>query len=71
LPKAEDFGFLNEMKKHQEISAVPVVVLTDLFEEDDIKRGLEAGAVEYLVREKFTFAEVIDKINEVLKTVKK
>jgi two-component system, OmpR family, alkaline phosphatase synthesis response regulator PhoP len=70
LPKAEDFGFIKEIKKHQEIVATPVVVLTDLFSEEDIKSGSSAGAVEYLVRSNFTFAEVIDKIKEVIEKQK-
>jgi two-component system, OmpR family, alkaline phosphatase synthesis response regulator PhoP len=68
LPKAEDFWFIKEMKKHQEISAIPVIILTDLFEEGDIDRGMKAGASEYLIRQNFTFAEVVGKIKEVLKT---
>lgn len=64
LPKAEDFWFIKEAKKHQEISAMPVIILTDLFEEEDVKNGMKAGASEYLIRKNFTFAEVIDKIKK-------
>lgn len=64
LPKAEDFWFIKEAKKHQEISDIPVIILTDLFEEDDINRGMRAGASEYLIRQNFTFAEVVDKIKK-------
>lgn len=71
LPKADDFWFIIEVKKHREISNMPVVVLTDLYEEVDIKRGLQAGASAYLVRQNFTFAEVVDKINEVIEKNKK
>jgi DNA-binding response OmpR family regulator len=66
LPKSEDFWFIQEVKKHKEISAMPVIVLTDLFEKSDIERGIKAGASEYLIRQNFTFAEVVDKIKEVL-----
>jgi two-component system alkaline phosphatase synthesis response regulator PhoP len=67
LPKADDFGFIQEMKKHPEIAATPVVILTDLFSEEDVKRGLASGASLYLIREKFTFIEIIDKLKEILK----
>ncbi|MDD5527506.1 MAG: response regulator [Patescibacteria group bacterium] len=66
LPKAEDFGFIKEMKKHPEIAATPAVILTDLSSENDIAAGQAAGAAEYIVRDNFTFAEVIDKIKEVI-----
>jgi DNA-binding response OmpR family regulator len=71
LPKAEDFWFIKEMKKHKEVSAIPVIILTDLFEEDDVNRGMKAGASEYLIRQNFTFAEVVDKIKEVIERSKK
>jgi DNA-binding response OmpR family regulator len=71
LPKEEDFRFIGEIKKHEEISTMPVIILTDLSKEEDIKKGMEAGASEYLIRKNFTFAEIIDKINEVLNKNKK
>jgi DNA-binding response OmpR family regulator len=66
LPQADDFGFIGEMKKHPEIADVPAVILTDLSAREDVAAGLKAGAVEYFVRDDFTFAEVIAKIKEVV-----
>lgn len=66
LPEAEDFGFIKELKKHTEIADVPVLVLTDLSAQEDVKAGLDAGACGYIVRDDLTFAEVIDKIKEVI-----
>ncbi len=70
LPKAEDFWFIKEIKKHSEIANVPVVVLTDLGGEENISAGLKAGAVAYFVRDDFTFIQVIDKIKEVIEKVR-
>jgi DNA-binding response OmpR family regulator len=66
LPQAEDFGFIKEIKKRPELADVPVVVLTDLSSQESIDEGLAAGASEYFVRDDFTFAQVIDKIKEVI-----
>ncbi|MDD4901781.1 MAG: response regulator [Patescibacteria group bacterium] len=70
LPKADDFGFIREMKKHPEIAGVPVLILTDLADEKDVEAGLKAGASVYLVRDDFAFAQVIDKIKEVIEKVR-
>jgi len=70
LPNDEDFKFISHLKKDEEVARIPVVVLTDLSGEADVKRGIEAGASEYLIRENFTFVEVIDKIKEVIQKVK-
>jgi DNA-binding response OmpR family regulator len=66
LPHTHDFWFIEEIKKNQEIAATPVVVLTDLSAEEHVKAGLAAGASEYLVRDNFSFAEIIVKIKEVI-----
>ncbi|HTX86486.1 MAG TPA: response regulator [Candidatus Nanoarchaeia archaeon] len=66
LPKAEDFWFIKETKKHPEIADVPVVILTDLAAPEDIAAGKKAGASAYLIRDNFTFAQVIAKIKEVI-----
>jgi DNA-binding response OmpR family regulator len=71
LPKADDFGFIKEKKKHSEIAETPVMVLTDLSAESDIRDGLAAGAAEYIVRSNFSFAEVIDKIKKIINKDKK
>ena len=67
LPKADDFWFLSEIKKHAEISNLPVIILTDLFEKNDVKRGIEAGASDYLIRQNYTFVEVVDRIKKVIR----
>jgi DNA-binding response OmpR family regulator len=66
LPKSEDFAFISDLKKNVKTALIPVIILTDLSSEEDVRKGMEAGASEYLIREKFTFVEVIDKIKETL-----
>jgi DNA-binding response OmpR family regulator len=66
LPKSDDFAFIKELKKNSKIAAIPVVVLTDLSAQENIDEGINAGAADYLVRDYFTFAEVIDKIKQVI-----
>jgi DNA-binding response OmpR family regulator len=70
LPKTDDFGFIVALKKDPALASIPVIILTDLFGEADIENGMKAGASEYLVRANFTFAEVIDKIKEVIEKVR-
>lgn len=66
LPEADDFGFIKELKSHEEIADVPVLVLTDLSSKEDVKAGMEAGAHEYVVRDDLTFAEVVNKIKKII-----
>lgn len=67
LPKKEDFGFIKELKKEPVVGNTPVVILTDLYSDEDKKRGLSYGAAGYLVRDDLSFNEVINKIKEIVK----
>lgn len=63
LPQKSGFEILSEMKLNSETKNIPVVILTNLGQEVDIKRGLELGAVAYLVKTEFS----INQLGEVVK----
>jgi DNA-binding response OmpR family regulator len=44
-----------------------VIILSNLGQKDDIEKGLEMGAADYLIKAHFTPVEIIDKIKAMLK----
>ena len=67
MPKLNGLQVLERMKADPTTARVPVVILTNLGgSEDDIERGLELGAVAYLVKSAYRPDEVIAKVKEVL-----
>lgn len=67
LPIKNGFEVLHEMKVMNETKNIPVVVLSNLGSEEHIKTGLEEGAKAYFVKTEVEFADVIEKIKEILK----
>lgn len=67
LPGIDGFEVLNKMKGDVQISQIPVIILSNLGQREDIEKGLKLGATDYLVKAHFTPAEIIDKIKKVLK----
>lgn len=67
MPKMDGFEMLEVLKAEEETKNIPVILLTNLGQKDDVERGLKLGAEAYVVKAHFTPAEVIDKVNEVLK----
>jgi len=67
LPGIDGFEVLARMKGEVETAQVPVIILSNLGQKDDIEKGLKMGAVDYLIKAHFTPAEIIDKIRTVLK----
>jgi len=66
LPKQDGWEVLRQLKNRPETKQIPVILLTNLGQEDDVKRGLALGAVDYLIKAHFIPQEVIDKIRKIL-----
>jgi len=67
MPKLNGLQVLERVKSDPTIAAIPVVILTNLGgSQQDIERGLELGAVAYLVKSAYRPDEVIAKVKEVL-----
>lgn len=67
LPKKDGFEVLKTLKSDSQTAKIPVVMLTNLGLESDVKRGLELGAQSYIIKAHFTPTEVVAKIKEILK----
>ena len=52
------------MKGNPKWKNIPVLVLSNLGQEEDKKRGLELGAEEYLVKADTKIADIVSKINK-------
>lgn len=62
LPKMDGFTVLAELKKDPKAKNIPVVLLTNLSQRSEVKRGLDLGAVDYLIKAHFMPSEVVAKI---------
>ena len=58
---------LEDIKKDPELKAIPVLILSNLGQEEDIKKGLSLGAIEYFVKAKVSIDDIIKKIKEYAK----
>jgi DNA-binding response OmpR family regulator len=62
LPGRNGFECLEELKSKKETKRTPVIILSNLGQVEEIRRGKELGAVDYAVKADFTIDQVIDKI---------
>jgi len=67
LPGIDGFEVLSQMKEDSTISSIPVIILSNLGQKEDIERGLKLGAVDYLIKAHFTPGEIIEKMKNILK----
>jgi len=66
LPNMDGFDVLKKLKANRETNAIPVILLTNLSQKQDVEQGLSLGADDYLVKAHFMPSEVVDKINRLL-----
>lgn len=70
LPKKDGFFVLNQVKQNPEWKLIPVVVLSNLGDDTDIKKALELGADDYFVKSQHPVQEVVEKVKKYLEGVK-
>lgn len=66
MPKMSGFFVLEEVKKSEEWKLIPVIVLSNLGGDADIKKAMELGADDYFVKSQHPIEEVIDEIKKYL-----
>jgi len=66
MPKMDGFEVLENLKKDKSLASIPVVLLTNLGQKDDVDKGLGLGAVDYLIKAHYKPSETVDKVKSVL-----
>lgn len=66
MPKRDGFYVLEEVRKSPEWKLIPMIVLSNLGGDAEIKRALEMGADDYFVKSQHPIEEVIEKVKEYL-----
>ena len=60
LPKKDGFLVLSELKKLK--ITTPVIVSSNLSQEEDIRRARELGARDFFIKSNITLAEIVEKV---------
>jgi len=66
LPGMDGFEVLRDIHGNENSKKIPVIILSNLGQKDDIEKGMRFGAIDYLVKAHNTPGEIVDKVKEVL-----
>ena len=64
LPKLDGFAVLLKLKEDKDTKDIPVILLTNLGQKDDVQKGLDMGAVDYLIKAHFTPTDVLERMKK-------
>ena len=67
LPSIDGFEVLSQIKKEESLKSIPVIILSNLGQKEEVEKGLKLGAIDYLIKAHFTPGEIIEKIKNNLK----
>lgn len=61
LPGMDGFEILEKIKEEPETSTIPVIILSNLGQREDIEKGFDLGADDYLIKAHFTPDEIVER----------
>ena len=66
LPGEDGFSILQKVKENPATADIPVIILSNLGQQEDITKGLGLGAVDFLIKAHFTPTDIVKKIKAAL-----
>lgn len=66
MPGIDGFGVLTEMKKNEETEKIPVIILSNLGQKEEIEKGMRLGATDFMIKAQFSPNEIVDKVKSIL-----
>lgn len=66
MPKLSGTDLLRRLREDIRGKSIAVIVLSNLSQEEEIKRAMEYGVKEYLVKANFTPSQLVDKVKQYL-----
>ena len=65
MPKLQGFEVLRALKADAATARIPVIILSNLGQESDVKQAMDAGAAGYFVKANLSLQDLVKKVTEV------
>ncbi|TSC67172.1 MAG: PAS domain S-box [Parcubacteria group bacterium Gr01-1014_72] len=62
LPEVNGFEFLKELKTSEKYKAIPVFIVSNLGQEDEIRKGHSLGAIDFIIKATLSPADIAKKV---------
>lgn len=66
MPKMDGFTVLESLRNHDALKHIPIIVYSNLAQESEMKRALELGANEFIVKANISPTELVNKMKSYL-----
>lgn len=69
LPQKSGFQVLEELKADSELKRIPVMVLTNLGQEEEMRRALQLGAEDFIIKTQYPLNVIVEKVKNKIKKI--
>jgi len=66
LPGVDGFEILTRIKANPKIANIPVIILSNLGQKEDLDKAMALGAKDFMVKANFTLDEIVAKVHSVI-----
>ena len=67
LPQLDGWEILRQIKSDPKLKNIKIIILSNLGQKEEVERGVELGAVKYLIKAHYTPSEVVEEVKKILK----
>jgi len=66
MPDADGFEILKEMEKDNKLSEVPIIIISNSGQPEELERARDLGAEDWIIKTEFDPQEVVNKVEKQL-----
>lgn len=67
LPGLDGYEILSILKKDKKTSGIPVIILSNLGQQEEIDRAKALGVTDFMIKINFTLEEIVGRVNQIFK----
>jgi DNA-binding response OmpR family regulator len=67
MPKKSGIEVIEEIKNDPETKDIPIIVISNLGQDNDVQKALDLGANDYLIKAQISFDDAFSKVKALLK----
>ncbi len=64
MPRKDGFAVLEEVKENPDLKSLKIIVLSNLGEDENIKKAMSLGANDYFVKTQHPMSEIVEKAKQ-------
>ena len=68
MPEMDGFEVLRKLKEEKDLKDVPVIILSNLGQEEDIERAKELGVFKYIIKSNVSIHQMVESVEEALRS---